>query len=83
MWLVSDKVMEHLLGGEFCQVVELKKMYPKLKIKDLYKLQFKYFTYDGFRKFYNKYLSDFVNEMNFLDDNSLIVKFVKFILRIK
>ena len=83
MWIVSDEAMKQLLGGEFCQVVELKKLEPRLTVKDLYLLQFKYFTYDGFRKFYNKHLSNIINSINFLDDDSFIVKIIKTILRIK
>lgn len=83
MWIVSDEVMHKLLGGEFCQVVELKRLEPDLNIKELYGFQFKYFTYDGFRKFYNKHLSSIIKDMHWLYDDSLLIKFIKFILRIK
>ena len=83
MWIVSDNAMRELLGGEFCQVVEMKQLVKDLSIKEMWAMQFKYFSYDGFRKFYNKYLSKIIDDIRVVDDDKFIVKVFKFALGIK
>ena len=79
MYLVEDEGFSELLGGEFYQVILAKKHNPDLSIAQLYNYQFKYDTYNGFRKFYRKHLEPIINSIRLIDDESIIGKAIRFI----
>lgn len=83
MWLLSDNDMRELLGGEFSQVVTLKKIYKDISIRKLYGFQFTYFSYQGFRQFYKKYLEPIVETVKYIEDDSIVGKILKLFLRVK
>jgi hypothetical protein len=83
MWLLTDEDMRELLGGEFSQVVTLKKIYKDISIRKLYGFQFTYFSYQGFRQFYKKYLEPIVETVKYIEDDSIVGKILKFFLRVK
>lgn len=83
MWLLTDEDMRELLGGEFSQVVTLKKIYKDISIRKLYGFQFTYFSYQGFRQFYKKYLEPIVETVKYIEDDSIIGKILKLFLRVK
>lgn len=82
MWILSDRAMEKIMGGEFDFVVELAKNDKVLTIKDLFFFQCEYKSYNGFRKFYNKYLKPILNNLSYIEDNTLIAKLLRFIFKI-
>ena len=83
MWLLTDEDMRELLGGEFSQVVTLKKIYKDISMRKLYGFQFTYFSYQGFRQFYKKYLEPIVETVKYIEDDSIIGKILKLFLRVK
>ena len=72
MYILTDDVFNKLVGGEFVQVVEAMKAQPNAPVRKLYNLQFDYFSYEGFRKFYNKVMSKIINGVAYHDDSSAI-----------
>lgn len=83
MWLLTDDDMRELLGGEFSQVVTLKKIYKDMSMRMLYKFQFSYFSYQGFRQFYKKHLEPIIETVNYIEDDSFIGRILKFVMRMK
>ena len=55
MWIVTDKAMNSLLGGNFSNVVLAKQKNKDIPIQRLYKLQDLYSSYQGFRKFFKRH----------------------------
>lgn len=72
MYILTDDVFNKLVGGEFVQVIEAMKVQPNAPVRKLYNLQFDYFSYEGFRKFYNKVMSKIINGVSYHDDRSAI-----------
>lgn len=81
MWLVSDKAMNKLLDGDYTSVIYSKKKWKDLTIRELFCVQFCYNTYDGFRKFYNKKIKPIINDIHFVDNTSVVGKFLKLFRR--
>lgn len=81
MYIISDEAFNNLTGGEYVQVIIAKKKCPELSVAKLYNYQFNYFSYQGFRKFYKKYLEPIINEVLYIDDDTLAGKFLKGLLR--
>lgn len=77
MYILSDEAFNNLTGGEFVQVIIAKKHKPDLSVAKLYNYQFNYFSYQGFRKFYKKYLEPIINKIIYVDDETLAGKFLK------
>lgn len=77
MYILSDEAFNNLTGGEFVQVIIAKKHHPELSVAKLYNFQFNYFSYQGFRKFYKKYLEPIINKIIYVDDETLAGKFLK------
>lgn len=77
MYILTDDVFNMLMGGEFVQVIEAMKVQPNAPVRKLYNLQFDYFSYEGFRKFYNKVISKIVNGVAYYDDNHIIGRSLK------
>ena len=61
----------------------LKKIYKDISIRKLYGIQFTYFSYQGFRQFYKKYLEPIVETVKYIEDDSIIGKILKLFLRVK
>ena len=59
------------------EVVEAMKGHPNTPVRKLYNLQFDYFSYEGFRKFYNKVMSKIINGIVHCDNNSIIGRSLK------
>lgn len=74
MYILTDEVFNKLMGGEFVQVIEAMKIQPNAPVRKLYNLQFDYFSYEGFRKFYNKVISKIINGIAYSDDGSALGK---------
>lgn len=77
MYILSDDAFNNLVSGEFAQVIIAKKHQPDLSIAKLYNFQFNYFSYQGFRKFYKKYLEPIIDEVFYLDDDTIVSKILK------
>ena len=77
MYILTDDVFNKLVGGEFVQVIEAMKVQPNTPVRKLYNLQFDYFSYEGFRKFYNKVMSKIINGIVHCDNNSIIGRSLK------
>lgn len=74
MYILTDEVFNKLMGGEFVQVIEAMKVQPNAPVRKLYNLQFDYFSYEGFRKFYNKVLSKIIDGVVYRNDGSALGK---------
>ena len=72
MYILTDEVFNKLIDGEFVQVIEAMKAQPNASVRKLYNLQFDYFSYEGFRKFYNKVMSKIINGVAYYNDNNII-----------
>lgn len=81
MYIITDEAFNSLTGGEYIQVIIAKKNYPDMSIAKLYNFQFNYFSYQGFRKFYKKYLEPIINNILYVRDDSLIGKFLNKLVR--
>lgn len=77
MYILTDEVFNKLMGGEFVQVIEAMKEQPNAPVRKLYNLQFDYFSYEGFRKFFNKVISKIHKGVGYYDDGGLIGKALK------
>ena len=80
MWIVTDYAMNKLLNGCFDLVISAVKKNKTMNIKDLYKLQAEYESYNGFRKFFNKKLRPISHDIKHID-NKFISKLISFIGR--
>jgi hypothetical protein len=74
MYILTDEVFNKLMGGEFVQVIEAMKAQPNAPVRKLYNLQFDYFSYEGFRKFYNKVISKIIDGVSHVDSDNLLGK---------
>ena len=83
MWVVTDKAMNSLLGGDFSNVVLAKQKNKDIPIQRLYKLQDLYSSYQGFRKFFKRHLQYIVESVCFIKDNNFVSKVIMYILGIK
>jgi hypothetical protein len=79
MYIIDDKSFAEMLGGEFYQVILAKKHEPNISVYKLFKFQFKYNTYVGFRNFYKKHLEPVLNGIRLIDENSLKAKVIRFL----
>lgn len=77
MYILTDDAFNSLVNGEFAQVIIAKKHEPKLSIARLYNFQFNYFSYQGFRKFYRKYLEPIIDSISYVDDSTVLGKILK------
>lgn len=77
MYILTDDVFNELVGGEFVQVIEAMKVQPNATIRKLYNLQFNYFSYEGFRRFYNKVIKKVIDGVSYVDTNNLLGKSLK------
>lgn len=77
MYILTDDVFNKLIGGEFVQVIEAMKVQPNAPVRKLYNLQFDYFSYEGFRKFYNKVMSKIISGIVHCDNNGIIGRSLK------
>lgn len=77
MYILTDDAFNELVGGEFVQVVEAIKVQPNATIRKLYNLQFNYFSYEGFRRFYNKVIKKVIDGVAYVDTNNLLGKSLK------
>lgn len=77
MYILTDDAFNSLVSGEFAQVIIAKKHEPGLSIAKLYNFQFNYFSYQGFRKFYKKYLEPIIDNVFYLDDDTVVSKILK------
>lgn len=80
MWIVDDETMVKLLGGDYTTIIETKKKYPHLTVRELFCIQFYYNSYDGFRKFYNKSIRPIIDGIKFVNNQSLSGKIVKLLV---
>lgn len=81
MWILSNRAMNILMDGDYTLAIDLKRRNKDLTIKDLFCYQFEYNSYDGFRKFYNKLLSRIIDSITFINDDTILGKLLKFLLR--
>jgi hypothetical protein len=83
MWILSDKAMAKIVGGDFDYVVETAKEDKSSTITQLFECQCEYESYNGFRKFYNKYLKPIINSISYVDDDKLIAKIIRKLFKIR
>lgn len=81
MWIVDDKTMDRIIGGEFKDVVVLKRTIPTSSIRRLYFKQDKYKSYAGFNKFYRQLLQSIIDKLVYINDDSIQGKLVRFFSR--
>lgn len=81
MWLVDDDVMNRILDGDYKDVVKLKQDIPNASIRKLFFAQGKYKSYVGFNKFYRKVLCSIIDNIIYIDDNSLTSKLIRLFIR--
>lgn len=80
MYLIEDEALNKLLDGDFFIVLNMMNK-TDMSMKDLYCFQFKYESYDGFRKFYNKKLKHLKGKVRFIDHDSFIGKIIKLLFK--
>lgn len=80
MYLLKDEALDSLLDDNFFLVLDSLEQKNKT-VKDLYYLQFKYESYDGFRKFYNKKLKPLMGRVRYISEDSFIGKIIKLLFR--
>ena len=81
MYIVGDKAIGRLLGGDFYLILDMVAKGKPMTIQDMYCLQFKYDSYEGFRKFYNKKLKYILEGIKTVDDKSVLGKLLKMFFR--
>ena len=81
MYLIEDESFTKLLDGEYYQVIIAKKLNPELTVSDLYNYQFKYDSYQGFRKFYRKHLEPILDGIRMIEDKSILGKTIRWITK--
>lgn len=82
MWILTDEAMEHILGGNFIDVVETKHKYKDASIANMKHLQTKYKSHTGFRKFYRKTLEVIINVSRIIPDKSILGKIILYLVRL-
>ena len=80
MWLISDEVLNKLLGGDYTMVIRCKQQHKETPIKVLSYFQFEYLSYDGFRKFYNKTLGKIIDDIKYVHNDTVIGKILKMVV---
>lgn len=83
MWILSDRAMAKIIGGDFDYVVWLARKDKSLTISQLFEFQCEYKSYNGFRKFYNKYLKPIIDSVSYIEDEKLISKIIRKLFKIK
>lgn len=71
MYILTDEAFNSLVNGEFAQVIIAKKIRPSMSINELYNYQFDYDSYNGFRKFYHRHLEPIINNIRYVDNDSV------------
>jgi len=71
MYILTDEAFNKLVDGEFAQVIIAKKIRPSMSINELFNYQFDYESYNGFRKFYRKHLEPIINNIRYIDNDSV------------
>lgn len=79
MWIVTDKVMNKLLDGDFTDVVIVKQEKEDITVRKLFTLQDKFVSYQGFRKFFRNKLQSIIKDICFIEDSGFIGKIVRYI----
>lgn len=79
MWIVSDNTMSKILGGDYKDVIGLKKEDNQISIRRLSRLQSTYKSYQGFRKFYCSLLKSIIDGVFHVEDNTIKAKVIRFI----
>ena len=79
MYILEDEGLNHLLDGEFYQVILAKQHDPNVSVRKLNNFQFDYKTYQGFRKFYRKYLEPIIDKIKIVEDDSLKAKVIRWL----
>lgn len=77
MWVLDDNAMEKLLGGDFCEVKIATEEEENISIRKLSLFQFKYDSYQGFRKFFKKHLEPILKTSCYIDDTSFVSKIIR------
>lgn len=79
MYIIDEESLSKILGGEFYQVILARKINPKISINKLFKHQYKYTTYPGFRKFFRRHLENAIEGIRIVEEDSLLAKFIKWV----
>lgn len=80
MYIIEDESFNKVMGdGEFYQVILAKKKQPTISIAKLFNFQFKYDTYNGFRKFFKRHLEPIIHGIKIVDDDSIMGKAIRFL----
>lgn len=78
VWVIKDEAMEQLLGGDFTDVCVLNEECSGISIRQLYKCQDVYKSYQGFRTFFKKHLQPIIEKICFIEDIGFIGKIVNY-----
>lgn len=82
MYILEDEALKELLGGEYYQVIVAKHHNPKISIYKLFQgFQVDYKSYIGFWNFYRKHLSPIIDSVRIIDDNSLLGKLLRWLVK--
>lgn len=81
VWIVSDEAMEHLLGGDFTDVAMVHDECNEMTVSKLFPFQDRYKSYQGFRKFYRRYLEPIFGMVRYIEDNRMVAGAVKYFAR--
>lgn len=82
MWILTDEAMEHILGGNFIDVIKTKHEYKDTSILNMKHLQTKYKSYTGFLKFYKKVLEGIIDTSRIISDKSILGKIILYLVRL-
>lgn len=83
VWVLSDKTMEKILGGDFVDVFVTREYKKDITIKDLQELQDKYKSYMGFYKFFNRHIKPILKSTRYIEDEGVIGRIVNYFAGIK
>ena len=78
VWVLTDKAMEHLLGGDFTDVSVMCETNKDVSMRTLYKIQDTYESYQGFRKFFKRHMKPIIEQLCFIEDTGIIGKIIKY-----
>ena len=82
MYILEDEALKELLGGEYYQVIVAKHHNPKISIYKIFQgFQVDYKSYIGFWNFYRKHLSPIIDSVRIIDDNSLLGKLLRWLVK--
>ena len=82
MCILTDEAMEHILGGNFIDVIETKHKYKDTSIANMKHLQTKYKSHTGFRKFYRKVLEGIIDASKVVPNKSILGKIILYLVRL-